>query len=472
MRRALLVLLPLMTVVSAPVPPVPPVPAAIAPWRRILALGVPIFGGMASGALLTLVDTAIVGRLGYHELAAVGLGSMAAWVYIGFFGGLTIAVQALVARRVGEAGDDPAAQAQVGHALNAALVLVLLGTPTTAALLWLAAPWLFAALNDDPEVLVHGVPYLRWLLLSAPFAAALSAFNGFWNGLSRSYLYVPALLAMHIVNAALAYTLVFGKFGAPALGAEGAGIATLLANVFGSLVYLVLGLLRGRQFGFLGRRVSRSDMAAVLRLAVPVGLQQLFDTLALTLMYRIVGLIGTVEMAAYAVLINIVGVVGLPAFALGAAGATLVSESLGRRDSAEAARWARDVLRVGSALLMLLGVPFWLVPDLLLGIFLTDPVVIDAARLPLRIMGLMIVVNGFGYMLSAMLNGAGDVRRVTIVNSLSQWGWLLPGAYLFGPVLGFGLLGVWCMHQFGFRALQSVLYGLMWRGRAWAKITL
>jgi MATE family multidrug resistance protein len=436
--------------------------------RRILGLGLPIFGGMASGALLTLVDTALVGQLGYRELAAVGLGSMAAWIYLGFFAGFTVAVQAIVSRRVGEGA--PASEYGVG--LNAALILIAIGAPASALLLWWYTPVLFALLNDDPEVLRHGVPYLRWLIAQAPFMGAVYAFNGFWNGVSRSHLYVPALVAMHVANVLLAWGLIFGNFGLPARGAEGAGLATFCASLFGFAIYCVLGWRYGRPLGFLRVRPRRADVAAVLRLAVPVGMQQLLDTLALTLMYRIVGMIGTVELAAYAVLINIVGFVGLPAFALGTAGATLVGESLGARDVEAAARWARDVLLVGACALALLGVPFWLAPDLVLQIFLTDPAALDAARLPMRILGLMIVVNGAGYMLAAMLNGAGDVRRVTWVNMLTQWFWLLPGAWLLGPTLGFGLLGVWCMHQFGFRALQSAIYVLLWRRRGWASVRI
>ncbi len=438
------------------------------PARRILGLGLPIFGGMASGALLTLVDTALVGQLGYRELAAVGLGSMAAWIYLGFFAGFTVAVQAIVSRRVGEGA--PEARYAVG--LNAALLLIAVAAPITAALLWWATPWLFALLNNDPEVLRHGVPYLRWLIAQAPFMGAVYAFNGFWNGVSRSYLYVPALLSMHVVNVVLAWGFIFGNLGLPALGAEGAGIATFCASAFGFAVYCGVGWGHGRAFGFLRARPSRMDIAQVLRLAVPVGLQQLLDTLALTLMYRIVGLIGTVELAAYAVLINIVGFVGLPAFALGTAGATLVGESLGRGDVEAAARWARDVLRVGAGALAVLGVPFWAAPDLVLSLFLQDQAALDAARTPMRILGAMIVVNGVGYMLAAMLNGAGDVRRVTWVNMLTQWLWLLPGAWLFGPALGFGLLGIWCIHQFGFRALQSVIYVLLWRRRGWARVRI
>ncbi len=436
-------------------------------YRRILGLGLPIFGGMASGALLTLVDTAMVGWLGYAQLAAVGLGSMAAWVYLGFFMGFTVAVQALVSRRVGEGQAERA-----GASLNAALLLLLATAPTSALLLWWATPTLFALLNNDPQVQGFGVPYLRWLIAQSLFMGVVYAFNGFWNGISRSHLYVAALVCMHIANVLLGYGLIFGNFGLPALGTEGAGLATFCASAIGCAIYCGLAWRHARPLGFLRVWPSREEYAAVLRLAIPVGFQQLFDTLALTMMYRIVGMIGTVEMAAYAVLINLVGFVGLPAFALGTAGATLVGESLGRRNIDEAARWARDVLQVGAVLLVLLGLPFLLLPDVVLGIYLKDSAAVDVARTPMRILGGMIAINGMGYMLAAMLNGAGDVKRVTWVNMITQWLWLLPGAYLLGPIWGFGLMGVWCMHQFGFRALQSAVYVAIWRRRRWAKLRI
>ncbi len=422
---------------------------------------------MGSSALLSLVDTAMVGWLGNAELAGVGLGSFASWIYLGFFQGLTIAVQALVSRRVGQGRIDEA-----GASLNAALLLLAIVAPSSAVILWVATPSLFALLNNDPAVLAAGVPYLRWVIAQSLFTGAIYAFNGFWNGIGRSRMYIAPLVVMHVTNAVLAYALIFGHFGLPALGTEGAGLATALASVVGCALYFVLAHRHARPLGFMRARPTRDEFGAVMRLAVPGGLQQLFDTLALTLMYRIVGSIGTIELAAYAVLINLVGLVGLPAFALGSAGAALVGQALGRGNIDDASRWAWDVLRVGAIGLALIGAPFWLVPDLLLSIWLHEATAIDVARTPMRILGAMIVFNGAGYMLAAMLNGAGDVRRVTWVNLITQWCWLLPGAWLLGPVLGGGLLGVWCMHQFGFRALQSVIYVLIWRTRRWAHVQL
>jgi multidrug resistance protein, MATE family len=434
---------------------------------RILAIGVPILGGMGSSALLSLVDTAMVGWLGNAELAAVGLGSFASWIYLGFFQGLTIAVQALVSRRVGQGRIDEA-----GASLNAALLMLVLVAPSSAAILWWVTPELFALLNNDPAVIAAGVPYLRWVIAQSLFTGAIYAFNGFWNGIGRSRMYIAPLVAMHVTNALLAYVLIFGHLGLQAMGTEGAGLATALASVVGCALYFVLAHRHARSLGFMRARPTRDEVGAVLHLAVPGGLQQLFDTLALTLMYRVVGTIGTMEMAAYAVLINLVGLVGLPAFALGSAGAALVGQALGRGNVDDASRWAWDVLRVGAVGMAVLGMPFWLVPDLILSIWLHEDAAVDVARTPMRILGAMIVFNGAGYMLAAMLNGAGDVRRVMWVNLVTQWFWLLPGAWLFGPVLGGGLLGVWCMHQFGFRALQSVVYVLIWRRRRWAHVQL
>jgi Na+-driven multidrug efflux pump len=72
-------------------------------------------------------------------------------------------------------------------------------------------------------------------------------------------------------------------------------------------------------------------------------------------------------------------------------------------------------------------------------------------------------------MLATMLNGAGDVKKVTLVNLITQWCLLVPGAYLMGPVFGFGLIGIWMLHQFGYRAGHVLIFGFFWRRGDWSK---
>ena len=183
-------------------------------------------------------------------------------------------------------------------------------------------------------------------------------------------------------------------------------------------------------------------------------------------------MVGTVELAAYTVLVNLISFVGLPAWGLGTAGATLVGQALGAHSVADARRWAWDVIRVGCPLITILGVPFWAAPELLLRPFVHEPETLAMAVTPCRILGVMIILNSVGYMLSSMLNGAGDVKRVMYVNVLTQYVVLLPGAWLAGPVLGYGFLGIWLVHQLGFRFAQSLIYASMWHRGKWARLSL
>jgi multidrug resistance protein, MATE family len=435
--------------------------------QSLLKIGLPIMGGMISMVLLGLIDTAMVGRLGNAALGAVGLSSFAAFIFLGLFFGFSIAVQALVSRRAGEGRS-----AESARPLHAALVVIGVAAPVLSAALYFLVPYLIPLINDDPEVVAISIDYIRWLILQAVFAGFIAANTGFWNGIGESRIYIPSMVAMHVANVFLNYVFIFGNFGAPEMGAEGAGLATFLAHIIGAVLYGRLGLIHGKAYGYLEWAPTVEDVRRVMRLAVPAGIQQLLDVAALTVTYSIVGRVGTAELAVYSVLINFINVVGLPAWGLGTAGATLVGQALGRKDIADANQWAWDTVKIGMVSMAVIGLPFWLVPEWLLSIWIHDPDTLAIAVLPTRILGLMIVFNGVGYMLASLLNGAGDVKKVTWINFVTQWLILVPGAWLMGPTLGFGLLGIWLVHQFLFRLGHVFIFGWFWRRGGWARILI
>lgn len=435
--------------------------------RKVTVLALPIIGASISNVLLSLIDTAMVGQLGDAALGAVGLSSFAAMIYLGLLNGFTIAVQATVSRRRGERRLE-----ECGTYLRGAVVIIVLFAPVMSFGLYHAVPYLLPLINPDPEVVRLGVDYIRWLIIQGVLVGFISANTGFWNGLGLSRLYLPSLITMHFANVFFNYTFIFGNFGMPAMGAEGAGFATALASLFGVFLILRLGFAHGAPYGYFGKLPNLDEVRNVLRLAFPAGMQQVLDVIALTATYSIVGMVGTRELACYSVLINFIMLVGLPAWGLGTAGATLVGQSLGERNVPEATRWAWDVIKLGMVMMMIFGTPFWLFPETLLSLWITDPQTRELAIVPTRILGVMITINGMGYMLAMMLNGAGDVRRVTWVNLLTQWLVLVPGAWLLGPTLGYGLLGIWCLHQFGYRAGQSLIYAWFWRRGDWSKIMI
>ncbi len=113
----------------------------------------------------------------------------------------------------------------------------------------------------------------------------------------------------------------------------------------------------------------------------------------------------------------------------------------------------------------------WLVPDLILAGFLHDPETLAVARLPMRVVGLTMAIEGLGLVNMHALLGAGDAKRVMIVAISSQWLVFLPLAYLVGPALGYGLIGIWLL-QGVYRIGQSLILVGFWRRRKWAEIAL
>ncbi len=434
--------------------------------KRILTLALPIMGGMLSQNIFNLVDTAMVGRLGNGALAAVGVGSFALFMCQALLMGVSSGVQAMAARRKGEGR-----RSETAVPLNGGLLIVVLVALPLSATLFFLVPDLFPYLNSDPEVVALGVSYMQWRILAMVMVGANFAFRGYWNAIDLSRIYLTTLLVMHASNILLNYTLIFGHFGAPALGVAGAAIGTALATAIGTACYLGFALARARENGFLKALPGGADLRSLVKVSLPSGVQQLFFASGFTAMYWIIGQVGTREMAAANILLNVILSGVLPALGLGVAAATLVGQALGRGEPRDAARWGWDVVRVGLVVLGVIAVPLVLLPDAILSVFIQDPETVALARLPMRISGSILLVEAVAMVLMNALVGAGDAKRVMTVSILTQWLGFLPLAYLVGPVLGWGLLAIWTANGL-YRVSQAIIYALLWKDGRWAKIRL
>jgi len=432
--------------------------------QTIGAIALPIIGGMASQNVLNLVDTAMVGTLGDAALAAVGMGSFANFMAQAFITGMAAGVQATAARRLGEER-----LSETAVPLNGGLLLAIALAVPWALLLVSQADFLFPLLNDDPAVIAIGVPYFAVRLLGMVGVGCNYAFRGYWNGVNLSRLYLRTLLVMHATNIVLNYLLIFGALGFPELGAVGAGWASTIATYVGTATYVFLGLRHARAGGFLSALPSVAEMKTMLGISAPAGLQQFLFAAGYTALFWIVGLVGTSELAAANVVLNVTLVGVLPGLGLGLAAASLVGQALGRGDPDDAEAWGWDVARVAMVVILLIGLPMLLVPGPVLGVFLEDPSTIAIGAPVLRLAGATLFIDGLGLVLLNALLGAGASRSVMGVAVSTQWGIGLVGAYVAGPVLGGGLLGIWGA-QVAYRVTQAAIFATIWRRRQWAAI--
>ncbi|MCA9580142.1 MAG: MATE family efflux transporter [Myxococcales bacterium] len=431
---------------------------------RIFGLALPIIAGMVSQNLLNLVDTAMVGVLGDEALAATGMGSFVMFVVLSTVMGMGTGVQTVASRRVGEGRMGEAAVP-----LNGGLLLsVLLGVPIGIAF-FAAAPHFFPLLVDDPQVADLGIDYTRIRIFSVVAMGWNVSFRGHWNATDRSRLYMGTIIATHVANAFLNWVFIYGNLGAPALGTSGAALASALATGVGTVVHVSLGFRHARSEGFLATMPSLAELAPVLQTGIPSSIQQLLFAAGLTAFMWIAGQLGTAELAMATVLINLSLVGILPAMGLGMASASLVGQALGRGNAADAKRWGWQVSFIAVLVVMVVVSPAIVIPAWVLSAFVHEPTTLVIGIAPLRLVGCLLAADAVGLVLLQSLFGAGDARRVAMVSIGMQWCLGLPLCYLLGPVLGFGLFGVWIGHG-SYRVGQSVIMAFMWHRGAWANI--
>lgn len=434
--------------------------------KAIWAISVPIMGGMMSQNILNLVDIGMVGHLGDTALAATGIGGFSNYLAISFIIGLSAGVQALAARRVGEERHS-----ETAIPLNGGLMLSLMIGLPLCILLYTLIPHVYHFMSDDPGVIEQGVPYLQVRLLAMVAVGMNFSFRGYWSAIHMTGVYLKTLIIMHSINIFLNWVLIFGNLGAPEMGVAGAGLATTIAMYCGTALYFYFAFNNARDRGFMERFPSRETLWQQLKLSLPASMQQVFFSGGMVALLWIISQIGTSELAALNVLMTFHITASLPAFGLALAAATLVGNALGRKDEAEAALWGWNVASIAlvyGVVLGLLLVPF---SDMLLGVFLKNPDTRHLAFLPMVLWALTIGFDTVGMVLMNSMIGAGDTRRSMYVSVIAQWVFFLPVAYIAGPVLGLGLLGVWIVNLV-YRSGQAVVYTRLWSQGKWAKIKI
>jgi putative MATE family efflux protein len=432
--------------------------------KTISVLAVPVAMALSSNLVMSLIDLAMVGTLGNHAVGAAGLAAFSYALMLAFVGGIAPAVQGIVARSRGAGSTAPQCLP-----LNGGLLIALVvGVPLTIFCLWIT-PFLFSAISSDPGVTAIGIPYLRVLYLSIIATGMHRAFQGYWSGIERPKVYMGIVFFMVCLNILVNYMLIFGRFGAPALGATGAAIGTVISLYAGVIVNFVMAYFRFGGDGFLTARPEAALLKRIFRIGLPLAFQQFFLAAGYVVYLWLVGQVGTAELAASNVLVRISLVLLILASALGMASATLVSRTLGAGDPAGAAQWGWDSGKLGVIVITLLGLPILLFPRLFLSIFLTDPHTIAIAIIPMQLTAATAGLGSLIYVFAYTLYSLGDGNRVTMVSVGTQWFVFLPAVWFVGPYLRYGLLEL-SFVQAAYGALATLLITALWAGGRWKTI--
>jgi multidrug resistance protein, MATE family len=424
-------------------------------FRRTVELAWPVMLARAGILVMAAVDTIMTGRVGAAELAAYGLGNVPFVVFLLFGVGLLTGAVPLIAQ-----ADGAGRTADCGRywriSLRTALVFGLLGF---LALVF-AAPFL-RLVGVEAELAAHGGRVALWFGLGLPFVLMHTASALFMEAIGRPLPGMILMAAANALNAGLNALLLYGWFGLPEMGAEGAALATTLARIFlcVGLGLVVLRFADAERYG-VHRRVGAAFAAwrRLLGIGLPFALAQAAETTSFQAVSIFAAWLGTAELAAYQALNNMLALIFMLSLGIATAVSVRVGNAVGRGDAAGRglAAWVGVILTLALTILvapLLIGGR-----ELAAAVYLQEPEVRALAAAALPFLVLVLVFDGLQVVLLGALRGASDVWQPTLRLLAGCWLVLVPVAWLLGVRLGLALPGLLTAIAIGLLVVAILLW--------------
>jgi putative MATE family efflux protein len=333
-------------------------------WGLIIKIGFPIALQNLIFNSLTLVDNMLVGGLGDSHIAAVGVAGKLNFIFAVFLFGVNSGANIFSAQFWGKK-DLKGVRMVLGTSLMMGMSIAVIFT-----MIGLLFPHKVVDIfSDDPEVIRLGASYLRIIALTFPISAIASSFSIQSRGVGRPQVPLLASATALTLNAFLDYILIYGKLGLPAMGIEGAAVATVIAKVVECVI--ILTVIYSRKYELAVRLkdlegVNRAFVAKLIKPVTPVILNELLWAVGVTGYTYFYGKLGTEAVATVQILDIINGMFFSLFMGLGNACGALVGNLIGAGDETRARVYAKRSVVVGVMLgavvsvLLLIGAPFFL----------------------------------------------------------------------------------------------------------------
>jgi putative MATE family efflux protein len=417
--------------------------------RPMLQLAWPLLVIQLLQVAYNLADTFWLGRLSANAVGALSLAFPLIFLMISVGGGFTTAGSILVAQYTG-AESEGSAGTVAGQTFTfvtaLALVLGIVGFVSTDAML--------GVLPADPQTALHVIPlagdYMRIFFLGQPFLFGFFVFSSLMRGYGNTRTPMRVMAISVAINVIIDPFLIFGWWVFPAMGIEGAAIATIFSRGVATVIGLYIIF-----FTSVGPAVSLADLAPdfeiirkIVRIGVPSATEQSMSAMAMITLTAMVVSFSPPVVAAYGLGNRLISLVFLPAMGLGRATDTMVGQNLGAGKFDRAGRVVQLAATAAAGVLFVIAIIAALFPEPIISVFMRGDTAdaletIALGSEYLRIRTTEFVFIGILQVLLGAFRGSGKTSTAMVLSIVALWIGRVPTVYVLAFVMDLGPTGIW-----------------------------
>jgi multidrug resistance protein, MATE family len=403
--------------------------------KKILHIALPLILANSFWNLQLTIDRVYLGKLSTESLGAAMAVMGVFWVPMALLQQTASYVMAFVAQYYG--ADE---KNKIGSSVWQSIYVSIIGGILLLAFNFYSSDF-FKLIGHSEKIQELEVVYYNSIAFSALPTALMAAISGFFTGLGRTKIVTTINLVGLILNVILDYLLIFGNFGFPKLGIEGAGIATTIANYGAAFYGIFLAFTNENETIYKMKSSYKIDFKLIkqfLKFGIPNGLQWALEGMAFTVFLIIMGNMknGEANLAASSIAVTIMMLAVLPSMGVAQAVMTLVGQLLGNKEPEEAEKVTYGGIKISSIYMLILGISFFLIPEFYISWFENKENLalwLDTEKIAifiLKVVAFFTLLDSIYFNISFAIKGAGDTRFVSIIALTLPWPLFVLPTYL------------------------------------------
>lgn len=431
--------------------------------RQILRIALPISLAILVPQFNFITNNIFLGHYSQKALAIAGITGVYYLIFamIGF--GLNGGLQTLIARRAGENRPE-----EIGKIFGQGVFISLIIASVGILLTWFVAPIILKNVLHSQETANDAIQFLKIRIWGLPFLYVYQMRNALLVGTNNSRYLVAGTLAETIANIAFDYAFIFGHWGFPEMGLNGAAVASIIAEFIGMFVIFMVIHYKGigKKFAVFNHLTwDRAYVVQILSISLPLIFQLAISIISWEFFYILVEHHGQTSMAVSNVMRNIFGLLGCFTWAFASTSSTMVSNIIGQGKKEQVQGLIYKIVKISTGLAIVIAVLINIFPEPLLSVFGQDEAFMKAAIPVVRIVTLAMVLMSFSVVWLNAVTGTGNSRATFLIELITitlyciyvylvlekynlsiTWGWMSEWLYwlsIFGLSYAYIRSGKW-----------------------------